>query len=133
MVQLHLRFFINYYLEYLSSHILESLYKYRTIPEEWTCFFKERESPDIPENISDQKRITETTDTDFLDQEQLKKRAKTKKERHTYQLPKISNLHWQKSRPNTFCNSTRNVFSKLHYTSNKVLDISISFGKAKRL
>ena len=46
-------------------------------------FFKERKSPDIPENISDQKRITETTDTAFLDQKQPKKWAKTKKDTHT--------------------------------------------------
>jgi hypothetical protein len=92
------------------------LYNYRTIPEEWTCFFKERKSPDIPENISDQKRITETTYTAFLDQQQPKKRAKTKKDTRTsYQ----KYLHWQKSRPN-ICTSTRNVFSKLYYTSNKV-------------
>jgi hypothetical protein len=36
----------------IFKYILESLYNYRTIPEEWTCFFKERKSPDIPENIS---------------------------------------------------------------------------------
>ena len=76
----------------IFKYILESLYNYRTIPEEWTCFFKERKSPDIPENISDHKRNTETTDSAFLDQEQPKKRAKTKKERHTHQLSKISTL-----------------------------------------
>jgi hypothetical protein len=43
-------------------------------------FFKERKSPDIPENISDHKRITETTKTAFLDQEQTKKRENTKKD-----------------------------------------------------
>ena len=75
---------------------MQSLYNYRTIPEEWTCFFKERKSPDIPENISDHKRNTETTDSAFLDQEQPKKRAKTKKDTRTsYQ----KYLHWQKSRP----------------------------------
>ena len=105
------------------------MYNYRTIPEEWTCFFKERKSPDIPENISDHKRNTETTDSAFLDQEQPKKRAKTKKDTRTsYQ----KYLHWQKSRPNT-CTSTRNVFSKLFYTSNKVLDISIVIWKGKAI
>ena len=46
-------------------------------------FFKERKFLDIPENISDQTRITETTDTAFFDQEQPKKRAKTKKNTRT--------------------------------------------------
>ena len=74
-------------------------------------FFKERKSPDIPENISDHKCNTETTDSAFLDQEQPKKRAKTKKDTRTsYQ----KYLHWQKSRPNT-CTITRNVFSKLYF------------------
>ena len=76
-------------------------------------FLKEIKSPDIPENISDQKRITETTDTAFLDKEQPKKQGKHQK-RNAHQLPKISTLHWQKSRPNT-CTSTRNVFSKLYF------------------
>jgi hypothetical protein len=67
----------------IFKYILESLYNYRTIPEEWTSFFKERKSSDIPENFSDQKCITETTDTAFLDQEQPKKSAKTKKDTRT--------------------------------------------------
>ena len=71
----------------IFKNILELLYNYRTIPEEWTCFFKEIKSPDIPENISDQKRITETTDTAFLDQEQ------PMDTRTSYQ----KYLHWQKS------------------------------------
>ena len=90
---------------------MEYLYNYRTIPEKGTCFFKERKSPDIPENISDHKRITEATNTAFLHQEQPKKQAQTKKNTRTsYQ----KYLHWQKSRLNT-CTSTRNVFSKLYF------------------
>ena len=46
-------------------------------------FFKERKSPDIPENISNHKHNTETTDSAFLDQEQPEKRAKTKKDTRT--------------------------------------------------
>lgn len=127
-MQLHLRFFINYYLEYLST-----FWNLCTIIglslKNGHVFFKERKSPDIPENISNHKRNTETTDSAFLDQEQPKKRAKTKKDTRTsYQ----KYLHWQKSRPNT-CTSTRNVFSKLYYTSNKVLDISIVIWKGKAI
>jgi hypothetical protein len=107
----------------IFKYILESLYNHRTIPEELTCSFKERKSPYIPENIPDQKRITETTDIAFFDQEQPKKRAKTKKDTCTsYQ----KYLHWQKSRRNT-CTSTRNVFSKLYF------DMSIVIWKGKAI
>ena len=91
-------------------------------------FFKERKSPDIPENISNHKCNTETTDSAFLDQEKQKKRAKTKKDTRTsYQ----KYLHWQKSRPNT-CTSTRNVFSKLYFeqSARYVKSIVIWKGKA---
>ena len=98
------------------------MYNYRTIPEEWTCFFKERKSPDIPENISDHKRNTETTDSAFLDQEQPKKRAKTKKDTRTsYQkyltVAKIKTQHLYQHQK---CCYFRN------YTSNKVLDSYIN-------
>ena len=100
----------------IFKYNLESLYNYRTIPEEWTCFFKERKSPDIPENISNHKRNTETTDSAFLDQEQPKKRAKTKKDTRTsYQKYR---LYTGKNQDPTLVPAPEMYFR--NYTSNKV-------------
>jgi hypothetical protein len=81
VVQLHLRFFINFYLEYLST--FWNLCAIIGLSLKNGHFFIERKSPDIPENISDHKRNSETTDSAFLDQEQPKKWAKTKKDTRT--------------------------------------------------
>ena len=92
---------------------MELLYNHRTIPEEWTCVFQQRKSPDYPENISNHKRDTETTDSAFLDQEQSKRRAKTKKDTHT---PVIKNIYTGKNQESTLVLAPKvHVFSKLYF------------------
>ena len=90
-------------------------------------FFKERISPDIPENISNHKRNTETTDSAFLDQEQPKKWAKTKKDTRT----SYQNIYTGKNQDPTLVLAPEMYFR--NYTSNKVLDISIVIWKGKAI
>ena len=128
-MQLHLRFFINYYLEYLSTskYILESLYNYQTIPEEWTCFFKERKSPDIPENISDQ-NVTLKQQTLLFMIKSNRRNGRRPKRTHA---PVTKNIYTGKNQDPTLVPAPEMYFR--NYTSNKVLDISIVIWKGKAI
>ena len=110
-MQLHLRFFINYYLEYLST-----FWNHCTIIglslKNGHVFLK-KENLQIFQKISPIVYVTLKQQTLlFLIKSNRRNGQKPKRsdKRTSYQ----KYLHWQKSRPNT-CTSTRNVFSKLYF------------------
>ena len=114
MLQLHLRFFINYYLEYLSSYILESLYNYRTIPEEWTCFLK-KENLQIFQKTSPIINVTLKQQTLLF----LIKSNRRNGQRPSRTLaPVIKNIYTGKNQDPTLVPAPEMYFR--NYTSNKV-------------
>ena len=106
----------------IFEYILESLYNYRTIPEEWTCFLKK-------ENLQIFQRASLVRNVSLKQQKLLfliktnRRNGQRPKRTHAPPLPKISTLAKIKTQhlyQHQKCSYFRN------YTSKKVLDSFIN-------
>ena len=111
----------------IFKYILESLYNYRTIPEEWTCFFKEKKlqifqktSPIINVSLKQQTLL-------FL----IKSNRRNGQRPKRTHAPVIKNIYTGKNQDPTLVPAPEMYFR--NYTSNKVLDISIVIWKGKAI
>ena len=139
---LHLRFFINYYLEYLSSHILESLYNYylEYLITFWNLctiiglslknghvFFK-KENLQIFQKTSPIINVTLKQQTLLFLIKSNRRNGQRPKRTHA---PVIKNIYTGKNQDPTLVPAPEMYFR--NYTSNKVLDISIVIWKGKAI